>query len=75
MPRTEVLRHEVSNDKCQMLVGYSEIKEIPSFVIGSLVIGHCRAADMGLSVNGKPPVSKTGTPRSSRGRPEFIYEG
>jgi preprotein translocase subunit SecE len=27
---------------------------------------------MGLSVNGKPPVSKTGTPRSSRGRPDYI---
>lgn len=29
---------------------------------------------MGLSVNGKPPVSKTGTPRSSRGRPDYIID-
>ena len=29
----------------------------------------------GLSVNGKPPVSKTGTPRSSRGRPASLSSG
>ncbi len=31
--------------------------------------------DAGLSVNGKPPVSKTGTPRSSRGRPASFTPG
>jgi len=31
-----------------------------------------RRSDRGLSVNGKPPVSKTGTPRSSRGRPDPV---
>ena len=29
---------------------------------------------MGLSVNGKPPVSKTGTPRSNRGRPVQVIK-
>ena len=29
---------------------------------------------MGLSVNGKPPVSKTGTPRSNRGRPVQVIQ-
>ena len=44
-----------------------------SFLIGSLDIAS--GASQGLSVNGKPPVSKTGTPRSSRGRPDLFYEG
>jgi len=60
----------MTNNQCQIPNEWMNNSLIGHLFIGNWSLRAERGT--GLSVNGKPPVSKTGTPRSSRGRPDLI---